>query len=80
MDDLAIEKLELVLEQIGQDRALLDDGEHVSGPSAAEYRVRIERAAGFAGRVVTSVRNAERLLARAALPLPVHRWGQVHTP
>lgn len=64
MDDLAIERLELVLEQIGQDRARLDDGEHVSGPSAAEYRARIERAAGFAGRVVTSVRNAERLLAR----------------
>lgn len=53
-----------MLEQIGQDRTLLDEGEHVSGPSAVEYRTRIERAAGFAGRVVTSARNAERLLAR----------------
>jgi integrase len=65
LDDVAIERLELVIEQAGEDHALLDDGEHVSGPSAAEYRARVERAAGFAGRVVTSVRNAERLLARA---------------
>jgi integrase len=65
LDDLAIERLELVIEQAGQDHALLEDGEHVSGPSSAEYRARVERAAGFAGRVVTSVRNAERLLAQA---------------
>jgi hypothetical protein len=62
---MAVERLELVIEQAGQDHALLEDGEHVSGPSAAEYRARVERAAGFAGRVVTSVRNAERFLARA---------------
>src|SRR6266487_3172626 len=62
---MAVERLELVIEQAGQDHALLEEGEHVSGPSAAEYRARVERAAGFAGRVVTSVRNAERLLARA---------------
>jgi integrase len=65
LDDLAIERLEMVLDQISQDRALLDEGEHVSGPSAGEYRARVERAAGFAGRVVTSVRNVERLLAQA---------------
>jgi hypothetical protein len=65
LDDLAIERLELVIEKAGQDHALLEDGEHVSGPSSAEYRARVERAAGFAGRVVTSVRNAERLLAHA---------------
>jgi len=65
LDDLAVERLELALEQAGQDRVLLEDGEHVSGPSAAEYRARTEQAAGFAGRVVTSVRNAERLLAQA---------------
>jgi integrase len=62
LDDMTVERLELVIEQAGQDHALLEDGEHVSGPSAAEYRARVERAAGFAGRVVTSVRNAERLL------------------
>lgn len=65
LDDLAVERLELVIEQAGQDHALLEDGEHVSGPSSAEYRARVERAAGFAGRAVTSVRNVERLLARA---------------
>lgn len=65
MDDLAVERLELVLEQIGQDRALLDGGEHVSGPAAEEYKKRIAHAAGFAGRVVTGVRNSERLLALA---------------
>jgi hypothetical protein len=65
LDDLAIERLELVIEHAGRDHALLQDGEHVSGPSSAEYRARVERAAGFAGRVVTSVRNAERLLAQA---------------
>jgi integrase len=65
LDDVAVERLELVIEQAGQDHALLEDGEHVSGPSAAEYRARVERAAGFAGRVVTSVRNAERLLSHA---------------
>lgn len=65
LDDMAVERLELVIEQAGQDHALLADGEHVSGPSAAEYRARVERAAGFAGRVVTSIRNAERILSRA---------------
>ncbi|MFC9833712.1 hypothetical protein ACFVKB_07810 [Rhodococcus sp. NPDC127530] len=65
MDSLAIERLELVLEQIGQDRAFLDDGEHVSGPAAEEYKTRVARAAAFAGQVVTGVRNSERLLAHA---------------
>ena len=65
MDSLAIERLELVLEQIGQDRAFLDDGEHVSGPAAEEYTTRVARAAAFAGQVVTGVRNSERLLAHA---------------
>jgi len=40
MDDLAIERLEMVVEQTGDDLALLEGGEHVSGPSAAEYRAR----------------------------------------
>jgi hypothetical protein len=36
----------------------------VSGPAAAEYLARTATAARFAGRVVNTVRNAERLLAR----------------
>jgi hypothetical protein len=65
MDDLAIERLEMVVDQINDDLVLLRDGEHVSGPSAAEYRARIARVSRFPGRVVTHPRNAERLLARA---------------
>jgi integrase len=62
-EDLAIERLELVLEQSDHDRELLDSGEHVSGPAAAQYKARVARMARFAGRTVTGVRNAERLLA-----------------
>lgn len=65
MDDLAIERLEAVVEQIDDDLSLLEDGEHVSGPSSAEYRARIMRVSRFAGRAVTGVRNAERLLTQA---------------
>lgn len=65
MDDLAIERLEFVVDQIDTDWAAIEDGEHVSGPSANEYRQRVARAAPFAGRVVTAVRSAERLLAQA---------------
>jgi len=65
LDDLAVERLELAIEQAGQDHALLQNGEHVSGPSSAAYRARVERATGFAGHVVTSVRNVERRLAQA---------------
>jgi integrase len=63
MDDVAVERLEMVIDQLGDDQDRLDAGEHVSGPSAAEYRARIERMAPFAGRVVTTARSAGRLLA-----------------
>jgi hypothetical protein len=53
----------MILDQSEYDAAGLRDGEHVSGPSAAEYRARVERAAAFAGRTVTGVRNVRRLLA-----------------
>jgi integrase len=65
MEDLAVERLELVLEQADRDWALLQDGEHVSGPSAQEYRDRVARLRRFEGRVVSQARNIERLLARA---------------
>ena len=65
MDDLAIERLEMVVEQVDDDLSFLDDGEHVSGPSAAEYRARIAKVSRFAGRTVTHVRNAQRLLHSA---------------
>lgn len=65
LDDLAIERLEMVIENIDNDLPLLEEGEHISGPSAAEYRARLARVSRFAGRAVTGVRNAERLLAQA---------------
>ncbi|MCX5583438.1 hypothetical protein [Streptomyces erythrochromogenes] len=65
MDDIHIETLEMVLEQNEQDARLLDDGEHVSGPSADEYRRRVQARARFAGRVVTAGKSAERLLDQA---------------
>jgi integrase len=64
LEDLAIERLELIVEQSEQDRALLQGGEHVSGPSSTEYRTRLAHAQRFAGRVVNRVRNVERLLAQ----------------
>ncbi|MGH3533185.1 MAG: hypothetical protein ACRDR6_16790 [Pseudonocardiaceae bacterium] len=65
MEDLAVERLELVLEQADRDWRMLEAGEHVSGPSATEYRARVTRARRFEGRVISSARNLERLLARA---------------
>jgi hypothetical protein len=65
MNDLAVERLEMVLEQIEQDTALLGSGEHVSGPAAQEYRSRVASSVRFAGQVVSQVRNIERLLNQA---------------
>lgn len=65
LQDVAVEKLELIIDQIEEDTRLLEDGEHVSGPSAQEYRDRVTQSAPFAGRVVMGVRNAERLLEQA---------------
>ncbi|MGW7363932.1 site-specific integrase [Streptomyces sp. NPDC054841] len=65
LEDLAVEKLEMVLEQNEDDWTRIQDGEHVSGPSAAEYQSRLARVAPFSGRVVRSVRSVERLLSQA---------------
>jgi integrase len=65
LDDLAVERLEFIIEQNEQDYTLLQAGEHVSGPSAAEYRDRLEQTHRFAGRVINRVRNVERLLQQA---------------
>jgi hypothetical protein len=62
MDDLAIERLELILEQHEIDARRLDDAEHVSGPAADDYRAWVAAGAQFVGRVVTSRRNVARLL------------------
>ncbi|MFG3527425.1 hypothetical protein ACGF8B_11810 [Streptomyces sp. NPDC047917] len=69
-----MEKLELIIGQIEDDARRLDAGEHVSGPSAQEYRDRVARSAPFAGRVVTGVRDVERLLEQAD-PAVHHEQG-----
>ncbi|MGW6361967.1 hypothetical protein ACWFR5_44070 [Streptomyces sp. NPDC055092] len=64
MEDLAVEELEMVIEQADEDLQALDDGEHVSGPSAREYRHRVRKtAAVFTGRVLVQADNARRLLS-----------------
>jgi integrase len=65
LDDVAVERLEMVLEQADADARLLDADEHVSGPAAIEYKTRVRRAARFAGRTITQVRNVQRILASA---------------
>jgi integrase len=64
MEDLAVEELEMLSEQVDEDLRALDEGEHVSGPSAQEYRRRVRKAAAvFTGRVVNQADNAKRLLS-----------------
>lgn len=65
LDDITVERLEMVLEQADADWRHLAGGEHVSGPAAADYRARVQAARPFAGRAVTSIRSAARLLAAA---------------
>jgi integrase len=67
LDDVTVERLEMVLEQADADWRHLANGEHVSGPAADGYRARVQAARPFAGRAVTSARSAARLLA-AAVP------------
>ncbi|MCJ0869492.1 integrase [Streptomyces sp. AP-93] len=62
LTDLAVEQLEMVIDQIWEDAEFLEAGEHVSGPSATEYRTRLKQAVSFAGRVVATRRNVERIL------------------
>lgn len=53
LDDVAVERLEMVLEQSEDDWTRLEEEhEHVSGPAAAEYRRRTAGAAAFLGRTV----------------------------
>ncbi|NNG41316.1 integrase [Flexivirga sp. ID2601S] len=63
-DDVAVERLEAILEQNEQDHLLLAEGESVSGPAATAYQDQIQQTHRFAGRSVNRVRNVERLLAQ----------------
>jgi hypothetical protein len=66
LEDIAVERLEMIVDQVERDQVLLEGDEHVSGSAAQEYRNRVGKAAArFAGRVVVTVRGAERLLAQS---------------
>ncbi|WP_424921737.1 site-specific integrase [Streptomyces sp. wa1] len=66
LDDVAVERLEMALEQSEDDWTRLDeDNEHVSGPAAAEYRRRTAGAATFLGRTVRAQASVKRLLEQS---------------
>ncbi|GAA1461743.1 hypothetical protein GCM10009603_27880 [Nocardiopsis exhalans] len=65
LDDLTLERLEMVMDQLDTDWSTLQAGESVSGPSATDYRMRVTASVRFAGRVVNTPRGARRLLAQA---------------
>ena len=69
-DEQAFEQLLYRLEQLSTDHQLLHDGENVSGPATALYRQRVHTGhEQFAGRVVTSNRQAHDLLANPLLQI-----------
>lgn len=69
-DDHAYEDWLLRLEQLHEHEQRLAAGEHVSGPAADTYRHRVHTAhAKFAGRVLTSTRQARDLLDNPLLQI-----------
>jgi hypothetical protein len=69
-DEHAFETWLLRLEQLADAQQALGAGEHVSGPAAGLYRERTLHAnRQFAGRALTSTRQARDLLANPALQL-----------
>ncbi|MCX5327915.1 MULTISPECIES: hypothetical protein [unclassified Streptomyces] len=70
LDDVAVERLEMVLEQSEDDWTRLEEEhEHVSGPAAAEYRRRTAGAAAFLGRTVRAQASVSRLLAQTDIDI-----------
>jgi len=69
-DDRAYEDWLFRLEQLAEDEERLAKGEHVSGPAADTYRHRVHAAnARFAGRVLTTTRQAHDLLTNTDLQI-----------
>jgi hypothetical protein len=69
-DEYAFEDALARLDELGTDQQALSSGEHVSGPAARAYRERVITAGGqFAGRVLTSSRQARDLLANPMLKI-----------
>ncbi|MFC6088607.1 hypothetical protein [Saccharothrix lopnurensis] len=70
LDDYAFEDWLLRLEQLEAHEERLVEGEHVSGPAAETFRHRVHAAhAKFAGRVLTSTRQAHDLLGNPLLQI-----------
>jgi integrase len=69
-DDHAFETWLLRLEQLTDADRQLREGEHVSGPAAAAYSQRVHQASRqFAGRVLTTTRQARDLLDNPTLQI-----------
>jgi hypothetical protein len=69
-DEYAFEDALAHLEELGTDQKVLSSGEHVSGPAARAYRERLTTGGvQFAGRVLTSSRQARDLLANPLLKI-----------
>jgi integrase len=69
-DEYAFEDALARLDELGADQQALSSGEHVSGPAARAYRERVTAAGGqFAGRVLTSRRQARDLIANPLLKI-----------
>ncbi|MGW7641592.1 hypothetical protein [Streptomyces decoyicus] len=70
LDDYAFEDWLFRMEGIDEDERRLLAGEHVSGPAADAYRYRIQAASReFAGRVLTSERQARDMLGNPLLQI-----------
>ncbi|MDT5050870.1 MAG: hypothetical protein QOG75_6789 [Mycobacterium sp.] len=68
-DDLAFEDLLVRLDMLADSYEHLTAGEHVSGPSAGQYRHRVEEAQRFAGHVLTTRREARTLFSNPDLQI-----------
>ncbi|MCC9706052.1 hypothetical protein E4N62_12755 [Streptomyces sp. MNU76] len=70
LDEYAFEDWLYRLEGLAEDEQALSHGEHVSGPAADAYRYRVTAASReFAGRVLTSDRQARDLLGNQLLQI-----------
>ena len=69
-DEYAFEDFLARLEELGEDQRRLDAGEHVSGPAADAYRIRVTAAhKQFGGHVLTSTKQARDLVGNPLLQI-----------
>ena len=73
-DDAAMEEFLVKLEELADNAAQLDTGEHVSGPAAGSYAARVGDARDrFAGRVIHTTQAVHAMLANPSLQIfPAH--------